>query len=112
MKEYGNLKLYTTIDEIRSMQTIKPPTSDQIRISDACYGYTSGCATAIYDSKHDSFWINYHETEEEAVEYIGKNYDMHKKFPEVFGTILDAYIFKSSGYTKPDWWLHSIAKVQ
>lgn len=112
MREYNNCKIYTDLEEIRSFQTIKFPTSDEIRISDACYGYTKGYAVAMFDKIKNSWYITHHETEQECVEHIENTRKLHDTFPEVFGKYEDVfgdkYIYCSRGETKARWTLKGI----
>lgn len=85
MREYGNYKLFTSMEEIRALQTVKYLTSDEIRISNAAYGYTKGYILAMYNIEKQKWDLSYFETEKECVDCVERTRQMHNKFPEVFG---------------------------
>lgn len=85
MREYGNYKLFTSIEEIRELQTVKHLTSDEVRISNAAYGYTKGHILAMYNIKKQKWNLSYFETEKECVDFVESTKQMYDEFPEVFG---------------------------
>lgn len=95
--------LITDLDAIRAAQTVKLPSSDDVRL--ACPHYTKGYVTAIYNHKEKKWCYGYHETRESAVGFWDELKRFCKEIPAAFNWLeySEMYIYSAHGYLKADW---------
>ena len=100
-KGKGNEMLITGLDEIRAAQTVKFPTSDEVRLHFP--QYTKGYVTAIYHHERGAWEFGYCATRQEAIAH----YDTLKQLCAAgltqWFSYSEMYIYSAYGYHKTNW---------